>query len=201
MKIAVFGGTGMIGSRVVSEAVRRGHEVTSISRSEYLPEGATKAVAMELTDTPNVVALIESVDATVIAVSPDRIGGSHEPIIQAHRDLIAAKPSGRMLVVGGAGSLEINGVRLKDTPDFPQVYYKEASTLATVLDLYKEPTNLNWTMLSPAPLIAPGVRTGAYRVGTDNPIGDSISAEDFAVAIVDELENPAHIGMRFTVAN
>ncbi len=201
MKIAIFGGTGMIGSRVVSEAARRGHEVTAISRSNNLPEGATKSVTMELNDTPNVVALIEAVDATVIAVPPDRSGGSHEPIIQAHRDLIAAKPSGRMLIVGGAGSLEINGVRLKDTPEFPAVYYKEASTLATILDLYKESTNVNWTMLSPAPMISPGARTGAYRVGSDNPIGDSISAEDFAVAIVDELEKPAHMGMRFTVAN
>lgn len=201
MKIAIFGGTGMIGSRVVSEAARRGHEVTAISRSNHLPEGATKSVAMGLNDTPNVAGLIESVDAAVISVSPDRSGGSHEPTIQAHRDLIAAKPSGRILIVGGAGSLEINGVRLKDTPEFPPAYYKEASTFATVLDLYKESKNLNWTMLSPPPMISPGPRTGVYRVGTDNPIGDSISAEDFAVAIVDELEKPAHMGMRFTVAN
>jgi len=201
MRIAIFGGTGMIGSRVVSEAARRGHEVTAISRSGSLPEGATKSVAMGFNDTPKVVALIESVDATVISVSPDRSGGSHEPIIQAHRDLIAAKPSGRILIVGGAGSLEINGVRLKDTPEFPPAYYKEASTFATVLDLYKESKYLNWTLLSPAPMISPGARTGAYRVGTDYLIGDSISAEDLAVAIVDELEKPAHMGMRFTVAN
>ncbi|MEJ2365220.1 MAG: NAD(P)H-binding protein [Deltaproteobacteria bacterium] len=201
MKIAVFGGTGMIGSRVVSEASRRGHEVTAISRSNSLPEGAIKSVAMGLNDTPDVVTLIESNDATVISVSPDRSGGSHEPILQAHRDLIAAKPSGRILVVGGAGSLEIDGVRLKDSPGFPPTYYKEASTFSTILDLYRASKGLKWTMLSPAPMIAPGERTGAYRVGTDNPIGDSISAEDFAVAIVDELEKPAHIGMRFTVAN
>jgi len=201
MKIAVFGGSGMIGSRVVSEATRRGHEVTAVSRSNSLPEGAIKSVAMGLNDTLNVVALIESVDATVISVSPDRSGGSHEPILQAHRDLIAAKPSSRMLIVGGAGSLEINGVRLQDTPGFPPAYYKEASTFSTILDLYRASKNLKWTILSPAPMIAPGTRTGAYRVGTDNPIGDSISAEDFAVAIVDELEEPAHVGMRFTVAN
>lgn len=201
MKMAIFGGTGMIGSRVVFEAAQRGHEVISISRSKHLPEGPIKSVAMELNDTSNVVKLIESVDATVIAVPPDRSGGSHEPILQAHRDLIAAKPSGRLLIVGGAGSLEVNGVRLKDTPDFPPVYYNEATTFSTILDLYREAEDINWTMLSPAPMISPGTRTGNYRVGTNSPIGDSISAEDFAAAILDELEKPSHIGMRFTVAN
>lgn len=201
MKIAIFGGTGMIGSRVASEATQRGHEVTVISRSEQLPEGTTKFVAMAFNDTSNVVALIDSVDATVIAIPPDRSGGSHEPILQAHRDLIAARPSGRMLIVGGAGSLEVNGVRLKDTPEFPPIYHAEASTFSTILDLYRASEGLDWTMLSPAPMISPGTRTGEYRTGIDNPIGDSISAEDFAVAIVDELEKPAHMGMRFTVAN
>jgi putative NADH-flavin reductase len=201
MKMAIFGGTGMIGSRVVFEAARRGHEVISISRSKHSPEGPIKSVAMELNDTPDVVTLIESVDATVIAIPPDRSGGSHEPILQAHRDLIAAKPSGRLLIVGGAGSLEVNGVRLKDTPDFPAIYYDEATTFSTILDLYRASEDINWTMLSPAPMISPGTRTGNYRVGTNSPIGDSISAEDFAAAILDELEKPAHMGMRFTVAN
>lgn len=77
----------------------------------------------------------------------------------------------------------------------------EATTLATVLDLYRASANLNWTMLAPAPFIAPGERSGHYRVGTDSPVGDSISAEDFAVAMIDELEKPAHAGTRFTVAN
>lgn len=201
MRIAVFGATGMIGSRVAAEAARRGHEVAAVSRSGSLPEGATTSVTVDFSETPKVVALIESFDATVIAISPDRSGGAHEPMIQAHRDLIAAKPSARILIVGGAGSLEINGVRLKDMPDFPSAYYKEASTFSTILDLYRASNDLNWTMLSPAPMIAPGKRTGAYRTGNDSPIGDSITAEDFAVAIVDELEKPAHIATRFTVAN
>jgi putative NADH-flavin reductase len=156
---------------------------------------------MELSDTPVVRAAIEASDATVIAVSPDRGGGSQEPTIQAHRDLITARPTGRFLVVGGAGSLEIDGVRLKDTHGFPSAYYNEATTFSTILDLYRASTSLEWTMLSPAPMIGPGERTGAYRVGSNSPIGDSISAEDFAVAIVDELEKPAHTGTRFTVAN
>lgn len=201
MKISVFGATGMIGSRFVAEAARRGHEITAISRSGTLAKGASRAVAMELNDTADVVAIIDSSDATVISIPPDRHGGSHEPILRAHRDLIEARPSGRFLVVGGAGALEVNGVRLKDTPDFPPAYYDEASTFSTILDLYRASKNLNWTMLAPAPEIAPGQRTGVYRVGTDSPAGDTISAEDFAVAIADELEKPAHIGTRFTVAN
>ncbi|MCG3143476.1 MAG: hypothetical protein HONDAALG_00824 [Gammaproteobacteria bacterium] len=201
MKIAVFGATGMIGSRLTAEAARRGHQVTAVSRSGTVPQGASTAIAMELNDTPKVVALIDSSDASVIAIPPDRHGGSHEPILQAHRDLIAARPTGSLLVVGGAGALEVDGVRLKDMPGFPAAYQAQASTLSTIFDLYRASKGLNWTMLAPAPRIAPGERTGHYRVGTDSPAGDAISAEDFVVAIVDELEKPAHAGTRFTVAN
>ncbi|MEF2155831.1 hypothetical protein V3390_06230 [Luteimonas sp. FXH3W] len=86
-------------------------------------------------------------------------------------------------------------------PGFPAEYYQEADTFSTVLDLYRASQGVQWTMLSPAPMISPGERTGQYRVGTDSPLGDAISAEDFAVAIVDELEKPAHAGKRFAVAN
>jgi len=201
MNIAIVGATGMIGSRLVAEAARRGHQVTAVSRSGTLPQGASKAIAMELNDTPKVVALVDSSGATVIAIPPDRQGGSHESILQAHRDLIAARPTGRFLVVGGAGALEVDGVRLKDMPGFPAAYQAEASTLSTIFDMYRTSKDLDWTMLAPAPQIAPGERTGHYRVGTDSPAGDAISAEDFVVAIVDELEKPAHAGTRFTVAN
>jgi putative NADH-flavin reductase len=201
MNITVIGGTGMVGSRVVAEAARRGHEVTAVSRSGTAIEGAVRTQAMELGDTAGVTAVIDASDATVIAVSPNRSGGSQEPTIQAHRDLIAAHPAGRFLVVGGAGSLEIDGVRLKDTPGFPSAYYPEATTFSTILDLYLASRNLDWTMLSPAPVIGPGTRTGAYRVGSNSPVGNSVSAVDFAIAIVDELEKPVHAGTRFTVAN
>lgn len=201
MKMTVLGATGMVGSRLVAEAARRGHTVIAASRSGASVNGASSAIAMDLGDTAHVVAVIDSSEATVIAIPPDRHGGSHEPILRAHRDLIAARPAGRFLVVGGAGALEVNGVRLKDSPGFPAAYLPEATTFSAVLDLYRASQGLNWTMLAPAPEIAPGERTGHYLVGTDSPVGDSISAEDFAVAIVDELEQPAHAGTRFTVAN
>jgi putative NADH-flavin reductase len=201
MKILVIGATGMIGSRVVAEAARRGHELTAASRSGTSVQGAANAATLQLGDTAAVCAGIEAFDATVISVPPDRSGGSHEPILKAHRDLIAARPRGRFLVVGGAGSLEVDGTRLKDMPGFPPAYYNESDTFSTVLDLYRASSGLDWTMLSPAPVIAPGHRTGAYKVGLDGPAGDAISAEDFAVALVDELEKPAHAHARFTVAN
>ena len=85
MKITVIGATGMIGSRIVAEAAQRGHEVTAVSRSGGMTKGASRAAAMELSDTSAVSAAIDASDATVIAVSPDRSGGSHEPTIRAHQ--------------------------------------------------------------------------------------------------------------------
>lgn len=200
MRITVIGATGMVGSRVVAEAVRRGHEVTAASRSGQQVEGA-QALALDLADTKAVAAAIDQADATVIAVPPPRDGASHDAILQTHRNLIAARPSGRFLVVGGAGSLEVDGVRLKDSPDFPPEYLQEATTFSTILDDYRASQGLSWSLISPAPAIAPGTRTGQFTLGTDAPVGDSISAEDFAVAVVDELENPQHTGRRFTAAN
>src|ERR1051325_10722648 len=101
MKITVIGATGMIGSRIVAEAALRRHEVTAVSRSGAMTKGASRATAMELSDSSAVRAAIDASDATVIAVSPDRSGGTHEPTIRGHRNLIAAQPSGRFLVIGG----------------------------------------------------------------------------------------------------
>lgn len=101
MNIIVIGATGMIGASVVAEAARRGHSVTAISRSGQKPAGAAQAQAIDLSDSAAIVQLINAADVTVISIPPDRSGGSHEPVLKAHRDLIAAKPSGRFLVVGG----------------------------------------------------------------------------------------------------
>ncbi|MBS0200022.1 MAG: NAD(P)H-binding protein [Proteobacteria bacterium] len=201
MKINVIGATGMVGSRVVAEAARRGHEVIAISRSGAAVPGASRAESIDFGDTAKIVPAIDAADATVLATGPDRSGGSHDPYLNGHRDLIAAQPKHRVLVVGGAGSLEVGGVQLKDLPEFPAAYHKEATTMGEMLAAYQASQGLDWTVLSPAPMIAPGERSGSYRVGTDSPVGDSISAEDYAVAVVDELEKPAHRGRRFTVAN
>lgn len=200
MRITVIGATGMIGSRVVAEAAQRGHDVTALSRSGRDVLGASTAGKLDLSDTAGVREAIDQSDATVIAVPSDRTGGSHEPTIEAHRNLIADPPRQRVLVVGGAGSLVVDGIALKDSAGFPVEYRAEAETFTTILDLYRESEGVDWTLLSPAPVIAPGVRTGGYVTGADSPVGAEISAEDFAVAVLDELANPAHRLARFTVA-
>jgi putative NADH-flavin reductase len=121
--------------------------------------------------------------------------------------IAAAKESrvGRYLVVGGAGSLEVApGVRLVSTPNFPVAYKAEAEKGAAFLDLLRQEPELNWTFLSPSMLFVPGERTGQFRLGTDQLLTaadgkSSISFEDFAVALADEIEHPAHIRRRFTV--
>ncbi|GMA21682.1 NAD(P)H-binding protein [Arsenicicoccus piscis] len=200
MKITVIGATGMVGQRVVAEALSRGHEVVAGSRRGTPVEGA-QSLAIDLADTAAVADQMASSDATVLSVPPARDGSSHEPTLAAHRALIAAQPEGRLLVVGGAGALQAGDTQLRNTPGFPAEYKAESDTFADVLELYRAADGLDWTMLAPAPVIAPGERTGKYQVELDTPAGDSISAEDFAVALVDELEKPAHRGVRFTVAN
>ncbi|CCI53709.1 NAD(P)-dependent oxidoreductase [Nostocoides jenkinsii] len=200
MRITVIGATGMIGSRVVAEAAQRGHDVTALSRSGRDVLGASTAGKLDLSDTAGVREAIDQSDATVIAVPSDRTGGSHEPTIEAHRNLIADPPRQRVLVVGGAGSLVVDGIALKDSAGFPVEYRAEAETFTTILELYRESEGVDWTLLSPAPAITPGVRTGGYVTGADSPVGAEISAEDFAVAVVDELQYPAHRLARFTVA-
>ena len=149
-----------------------------------------------------VVDLINNSDATVITVSAGR-GEPAQPVIDAHRALIAAAPTGRLIVVGGAGSLLTpDGTRLVDTPGFPEEYKPEALAFAEVLDLYRKAGSaLAWTLLSPSPEFTNKPRTGTYTEGGDQPAGSEISVADFAVALVDEAEKDAHRGHRWTIAN
>jgi len=111
----------------------------------------------------------------------------------------------RYLVVGGAGSLDVApGVRLVTTPNFPAAYKAEAEKGAAFLDRLRLEKDLNWTFLSPSAPFTEGERTGKFRLGTDRLLTDEsgkswISFPDFAVALVDEIERPAHPGQRFTV--
>jgi putative NADH-flavin reductase len=107
-----------------------------------------------------------------------------------------------LVFVGGAGSLRSeSGLRLVDLPDFPAEWRPAALVLAATLDVLRAAGDVNWTFFSPAPVIAPGERTGRYVLGTDEPVGGQVSIEDYAVALVDELEQPKHERARFTVAN
>lgn len=202
MKIAVYGATGMIGSRVVAEALSRGHEVTGITRSGgELPEGV-HAVQGSAGDAELAARVAADADAVVSAIGPSRTGGDRREFLADLRVLAENLGSARLLVVGGAGSLLVDGRRLVDSPDFPDVYKAEALIAAEALEYVRGlGETVDWTFFSPAPVIQPGERTGLYRTGTDSPAGGQISAEDFAVAMLDELEKPAFRHQRFTAAN
>ncbi|GGS76024.1 NAD(P)-dependent oxidoreductase [Nonomuraea spiralis] len=199
MKILVFGATGMIGQRIVSELIERGHDVTGVSR-----RGPVKG------DVHDAATIAKGYDAVVSAIAPPRDGTEPEPpFLAANRALIdglRAAGVSRVVIVGGAGSLQVApGVDLVDTPGFPEIYKKEARSARAALGLYREVTDLDWTYISPAAVIEPGERTGVYRIGRDDLLSDAdgrsfISAEDYAVAVTDELEENAHPRTRITVA-
>lgn len=200
-KVALIGASGFIGSRLLAELVARGYAVTAIARNPEkiasLP-GVT-AVKGDVFDKDGLAKLVAGHDAVISAV---HFSASDPQVL-----LAAVKQSGvkRYLVVGGAGSLEVApGVKLFDTPEFPAIYLDEARKGGAFLELLKQEQGLDWTFLSPSALIQPGERTGKFRLGTDQLLVDAkgnsaISAEDYAIALVDELEKPAHSRRRFTV--
>ncbi|WP_428568109.1 MAG: NAD(P)-dependent oxidoreductase [Solidesulfovibrio sp. DCME] len=198
--IALIGASGNAGSRILKELSDRGHRVTGIARNPgkiaSLP-GVT-AVAGDVFDPHGLAALLRGHDAVVSAVH--FLASDPQLLLEAVR----ASGVRRYLVVGGAGSLEVApGRRLIDAPDFPEAYKDEASKGAAFLELLKTVDDLDWTFLSPSALFVPGERTGIFRLGQDrlltNEAGSRISFEDYAVALVDEIEQPAHVRQRFTV--
>jgi uncharacterized protein len=201
MKIAVIGASGNAGSRITAELARRGHAVTAIARNpEKIAGGANiTATKGDLMDQAALTGLLAGHDAAISSVH--FLASDPLKLIGAARDSKVA----RYLVVGGAGSLEVApGVRLVTTPGFPVAYKAEAEKGAAFLDLLRAETELNWTFLSPSALFVAGERTGKFRLGTDQLLTaadgkSSISFEDFAVALADEIERPAHIRQRFTV--
>lgn len=201
MKIAVIGASGNAGSRITAELARRGHAVTAIARNpdKVVAQANVTAVKGDVLDQAGLAALLARHDAAVSSV--------HFLDSDPVRLIAAASESkvGRYLVVGGAGSLEVApGVPLVTTPGFPVAYKAEAEKGGAFLDLLRAEKQLNWTFLSPSALFTAGERTGKFRLGTDRLLtaedGKSwISFEDFAVALADEIERPAHIRQRFTV--
>lgn len=203
MKIALFGATGTIGTRIAREALSRGHHITALSRrgSEGGVDGVEGRVG-DLADPASVEEAAAAHDVVVSATGPSRTGDSHEPWLAATQNLIDHAGTTRVVFVGGAGSLVLpDGIRLLDSDGFPAEYLAEARSGAAALELFRDARDdLDWTFFSPAPVIAPGERTGHYTLGLDSPAGEQISAEDYAVALVDELEQPRHRRQRFTAA-
>lgn len=216
MKVALIGATGFVGKTILKELLDRGHTVTAISRHPGkldLQHPHLKAVAGDVLKEEEVASLVKGHDVVISAYNP----GWTNPNIYA--DFLAGskaiqagvKKSGvkRLIVIGGAGSLEIApGRQLIDTPQFPAEYKPGASAARDYLDILKNEKDLEWTFFSPAILMnheTSGVRKGTYRLGLDNPVFDKdgksvLSVEDLALAIVDEVENPRHIRQRFTAA-
>ena len=210
MKIALIGATGFIGSGILREALDRGHQVTAIVRhTEKLPQHPNLvARRTDVRDAQETTAAVAGHDAVISGYSPGRDAADvYQEHIAGYRAIIdGVKESGvkRLLVVGGAGSLEVApGAQLVDTPEFPEQWKPGSLSAREVLYLLRDEPELEWTFLSPSGMIAPGERTGQFRLGTDQLLTDAegesrISVEDYAVAMLDELENPKHIRQRFT---
>ncbi|EME99611.1 NAD(P)H-binding protein [Streptomyces mobaraensis NBRC 13819 = DSM 40847] len=214
-KIALFGANGTIGSRVLREALDRGHQVTAVVRdpaklTEQHPN--LTVTTGDVLDPQSVAAVAQGQDVVVSAVGggdgPGHIATikpAAESLVAGLRTLGDAAP--RLIAVGGAGSLRTpDGKQVWDAEGLPEFLLQIMHAHGDALDFYRTVTDVRWTNLSPAGLIEPGERTGTYRTGLDDLVVDEngksrISVEDYAVALVDEIEEPRHIGERFTVAD
>ena len=201
-KIVILGISGRVGSRIATELLRRGRTVTGVARKI---EGAPSqpGLMLKAADATSVDALVPLLRGHDAVISATRfVGGSDAATLIA-----ATKKAGvpRLLVVGGAGSLEVApGKALIDTPDFPDAYKAEASAGGAMLQGLRAEKELDWTFLSPSALFMPGARTGKFRIGGDALLTDDngkswISMEDYAIAMAEELETPSHSRRRFTV--
>lgn len=201
MKVALIGATGNVGGKILAEALSRGHTVSGIARhpEKLAARPGLTAARGDVSDVDGLALLLANHDAVISAVRFQQ----SDP-----KALVAAVMSAgvrRYLVVGGAGSLEVApGVQLVDTPQFPAAYKDEALAGRDFLEVLRAEADLDWTFLSPSAVIQPGERTGRFRLGGEQLLVDaqgnsSISQEDYAVAMIDELETPRHVRRRFTV--
>jgi hypothetical protein len=201
MKIVVLGASGRAGSEITREAAARGHAVTAIARQpDAIPalDGVTP-VAGDASDAPALAPLLSGADAVISALHHDIPAAT---LLQALRT--AGVP--RLLVTGGAGGLEVApGVRLIDTPEFPVEWKALSQRGIDFLDDLRRVSDVDWTYFSPAAFIEETPRLGAFRTGADQLLTDDkgesrISFADYAIAMVDELEQPKHSRARFTAA-
>lgn len=211
MKIVLLGASGFVGSAILKEALDRGHQVTAVVRNQghLNPTGELTIKIADVYDSAPLAALIIGHDALISAFNP----GWKDPKLYADQtrgttSILKAVKSAcvkRVLWVGGAGGLEVKpGVRVIDAPDFPATI--KPGSLATIeaLDQLRHESTLDWSYLSPSANMQSGARTGKFRLGGDQLLVDSsghsnIYVQDYAVAMIDELEHRAHIRQRFTV--
>lgn len=198
----------MIGSRIAAEALRRGHTVTAVLRDPSTLPPELHPVRGDALDAASVASAVAGNDVVISAIGPKHDEAMSMVIDTTHALIAGAGQAGveRMIVVGGAGSLEVApGLQLVDTPEFPAAWLPVARAHRDVLGIYRQQKDFDWTYVSPAAFISPGERTGDYRIGGEQLLVDEkgesrISAEDFAVAVIDEVEKGEHIRERMTVA-
>jgi len=210
MNIALIGASGRIGSALLAEALARGHQVTALvtNPARLTPQAGLSVARVDVNDTAALAAQFKGRDAVLSAFSGHAQPDVRGYYVQGMRSVIAAAKQSalpRLLVVGGAASLEVAPGRiLLDTPEFPDQWKGTAAGARDVLQILRDEPALDWTMLSPSAHLEPGPRTGTFRLGSDQLLvgadGQSrISLADYAVALLDELEQPAHSRRRFTV--
>ncbi|AYH42147.1 NAD(P)-dependent oxidoreductase [Azoarcus sp. DN11] len=210
MNIVLIGASGYVGAALLKEALARGHRVTAIVShpARLAPQPGLEAVKADVLDAAALAAQLPGHDALVSAFSGHAQADVRGYYVTGMRSIIAAAKQARvprLLVVGGAGSLEVApGVQLVDTAEFPAAWKGTAEGARDALTLLRDEAELDWTMLSPSAYLEPGQRTGRFRLGIDQLLVDAqgesrISLEDYAVAMIDELERPAHSRRRFTV--
>ena len=208
MKVALYGATGQSGSRILKELVSRGHKVIAIARNPAsLTERGPDVLVRkdDLSDPKSIAAAIDGADAVVSAYGPpkddvDAIVGVTERLIEA----VSQRPGTRLVVVGGAGGLNVApGVTLLESGYLPEAFHPIVKAHIKTFDVLRA-SKIDWTYFAPAAYFEPGQRTGKFRLGTDELIANAqqesrISMEDYAIALVDELEQPKHRRQRFSI--
>ena len=210
MKIALIGASGFVGTAILNDAINRGHSVTAIVRdlSKVKPHLQVTAVAVDAQDPQALAEVLKGHDRVISAYNPGWAAPDiHDQYLKGAKAIIAAAVTAHswLLVVGGAGSLEVApGVQLVDTPDFPAEWKQGALAARDGLTALRRETALDWRFVSPPVFLEPGEKRGGYRLGDDRVLfsGDrpaGITVADLADGILDEVEKPAHLRQRFTL--
>lgn len=211
MQIALLGATGNVGLHITAEAVRRGHGVTAVARHPEAVQNDDERITTKranATAASEVEQAISDHDAVICAVGP-AVDETPDMIVKTARALAAAAMRAhvrRLVIVGDAGSLTVTpGVELLATRGYPEELRDVALAHREALEVWRRVKDLDWTYVSPPAVLYPGERTGAYRVGHNEILLDDqqqsrISVEDLAVAVVDQVENNAHVRERINVA-
>lgn len=205
MNVVLYGASGNAGSRILRELLSRGHNVTAVARNTGKIPAGVKSVQDDLSSVDRIAEIVAGADAVVSAYMPPP-DDTDQLVEVTQREIEAVRRAGgpRLVVVGGAASLEVApGVTLLASGHLPKEWVPIATSHAKALELLKA-SDINWTYFSPAGFFEPGLRTGKFRLGKDRLVADDrgnsrISYEDYAVALVNELEKPAHERARFTI--